>query len=55
MRRKWKFYAVAGFNGYGVYNDYDKILDSKKYIIGFKVKSFIDQGAALSLLHSVAI
>ncbi|HJD47764.1 MAG TPA: hypothetical protein H9909_13055 [Candidatus Mediterraneibacter norfolkensis] len=47
MRRKRKFYAVAGFNGYGVYNDYDKVLDSKKYINGFKVKSFIDKGAAL--------
>lgn len=46
MRRKWKFYAVAGFNGYGVYNDYDKVLESKEYINGFKVKSFIDKGAA---------
>lgn len=46
MSRNWKFYAVAGFNGYGVYNDYDKVLKSKKYINGFKVKSFIDKGAA---------
>lgn len=47
MNRRWKFYAVAGFNGYGVYNDYRKVLESKKYIMGFKVKSFIDYGIAL--------
>lgn len=44
---KWKYYAVAGFNGYGVYDDYQLVLKSKKYIHGFRVKAFIDQGAAL--------
>lgn len=47
MRRTWKFYAVAGFNGYGVYNDYEKVLESQQYIWGFKVKSFIDYDLTL--------
>ena len=37
---KKRFYGVAGVNGYGVYNDYSKVLDSKSRINGFKVKGF---------------
>lgn len=37
---KKRFYGVAGINGYGVYNDYGKVLESKPYIRGFKVKGF---------------
>lgn len=37
---KKRFYGVAGVNGYGVYNDYDKVLKSKPYIISFRVKGF---------------
>ena len=45
--KKWKYYAVAGFNGYGVYDDYSKVLKSKIYIQGFYVKSFVNERAAL--------
>lgn len=38
---KKRFYGVAGINGYGVYNDYGKVLESKPYIRGFKVKGFL--------------
>jgi len=34
------FYGVYGFNGAGVYTDWDCVLKSKKYIAGFKVKKF---------------
>lgn len=53
MNRRWKFYAVAGFNGYGVYNDYNKVLKAKKYINGFKVKSFSDPSTALRYAERV--
>ena len=35
-----KFYGIAGTNGYGVYDDYDKVLGSRKYVKGYKIKSF---------------
>lgn len=34
------YYGVAGTNGYGVYNDYTKVLQSKPYIKKYKVKKF---------------
>lgn len=37
---KKRFYGVAGINGYGLYNDYGKVLESKPYIQGFMVKGF---------------
>lgn len=37
---KKRFYGVAGTNGYGVYNDYDKVLEAKPYVQGFRVKGF---------------
>lgn len=39
---KNKFYGVAGVNGYGVYNDYSKALESKPFIAEFKIKGFHD-------------
>lgn len=35
-----KFYGIAGTNGYGVYDDYEKVLKSRGYIKEYKVKSF---------------
>lgn len=34
------YYGVAGTNGYGVYNNYDKVILSKPYIKKYKVKGF---------------
>lgn len=44
--KKKKYYAVAGFNGYGVYDNYDKVLRSRKYITGFKEKVFYNRKTA---------
>ena len=35
-----KFYGVVGVNAYGVYNDYEKVIESKKYIAKFRTKKF---------------
>lgn len=35
-----KFYGIAGTNGYGVYDDYGKVLKSRKYVKKYNVKSF---------------
>lgn len=40
MRRM--YYGVAGSNGYGVYNDYDRVLDSRPFITEFTIKKFKD-------------
>lgn len=37
-----KFYGIAGTNGYGVYDNYNKVLESRGYVKGYKVKSFKD-------------
>ena len=37
---KKRFYGVAGTNGYGVYDDYNKVLEARPYIKGFMVKGF---------------
>ena len=37
---KTRFYGVAGTNGYGVFDDYDKVLEKKPYIKHFKIKGF---------------
>lgn len=37
---KKRFYGVAGINGYGVYNDYERVLESRPYVRGFMVKGF---------------
>lgn len=37
---KKRFYGVAGINGYGVYNDYEKVLEARPYVRGFMVKGF---------------
>lgn len=37
---KKRFYGVAGLNGYGVYNDYNKVLEAKPYIKSFMIKGF---------------
>lgn len=42
MKKKECFYGVAGVNAYGVYNDYEKVLESKQYIAKFKTKKFVE-------------
>lgn len=37
---KVKYYGVAGSNGYGVYNDYDRVLESRIHIKKFRNKKF---------------
>ncbi len=41
MARK-KYYGVAGANGYGVYDKYQRVLDSRPFITKFTIKSFRD-------------
>jgi len=41
MARK-KYYGVAGANGYGVYDKYGRVLDSRPFITKFTIKSFRD-------------
>lgn len=41
MKRK-KYYGVAGSNGYGVYDNYDRVLKSRPFITAFTVKKFKD-------------
>ena len=31
-KNRKKYYGVAGENGYGVFDDYDKVLESRKYL-----------------------
>ncbi len=38
--KKEKFYGVAGVNAYGVYNDYEKVCKSRRFIAKFKTKKF---------------
>lgn len=40
MRKKEVFYGIAGINAYGVYNDWDKVLESRKYIAEFQTKKW---------------
>lgn len=37
---KKRFYGVAGENGYGVYNNYEKVIKCQPYVRKFKVKGF---------------
>lgn len=43
---KKKYYGVAGRNGYGVYNNYGKVMADKTFVVGFKVKGFWDFAGA---------
>ena len=36
--KRKNYYAVVGVNGYGVYNDYEKVLASHPYIKNYKCK-----------------
>ncbi len=45
MKRK-KWYGVYGFNGLGIYTDYQKLLDAHDYIRGGRIKSFPNQEEA---------
>lgn len=36
--KRKNYYAVAGVNGYGAYNDYDKVLKSHPFIKKYKCK-----------------
>ena len=35
-----KYYGIAGENGYGVFNDYDKVLEIRGSIRKYKIKGF---------------
>lgn len=37
MKRR-KYYGVAGSNGYGVYDNYDRVLESRPFITEFTIK-----------------
>ncbi len=41
MKRR-KYYGVAGSNGYGVYDNYDRVLESRPFITAFTIKKFKD-------------
>ena len=41
MKRR-KYYGVAGSNGYGVYDNYDRVLESRPFITEFTIKKFKD-------------
>lgn len=41
MKRR-KYYGVAGSNGYGVYDNYDRVLKSRPFVTAFTVKKFKD-------------
>lgn len=36
--KRKNYYAVAGVNGYGAYNNYEKVLESREYIKNYKCK-----------------
>lgn len=38
--KRKKYYAVAGVNAYGVYDNYEKVMESSRYIACFKCKKF---------------
>lgn len=42
MMKTTKFYGVAGVNAYGVYDDYVKVQECKRYIAKIHVKKFDD-------------
>ena len=48
MKRR-KYYGVAGSNGYGVYDNYDRVLESRPFITEFTIKKLIKQKS----LHSM--
>lgn len=39
---KKRFYGVAGSNGYGVYDDYDRVLKTRPFVTEFTIKKFND-------------
>ncbi len=39
---KKRFYGVAGSNGYGVYDDYDRVLKTRPFVTEFTIKKFKD-------------
>ena len=47
MKRR-KYYGVAGSNGYGVYDDYEKVLETRPFVTAFTVKKFKDFDEAKS-------
>ena len=54
-RRDKKYYAVAGTNACGVYDNYDKILESQRFITKFKCKRFDNFADAKSEAESYYI
>lgn len=46
MKKKEKYYGVAGVNGCGVYNDYEKVLEVQRYVAKIQCKKFSDFGDA---------
>lgn len=43
MSRRKKYYGVYAANGFGVYNNYDKLLESQTYMRAERIKSFHDK------------
>lgn len=41
-----KYYGVTGVNAYGVYDNYEKVMETKKFIAEFKCKAFSKFDAA---------
>ena len=36
--KRKNYYAIAGSNGYGAYNNYEKVLKSREYVKKYKCK-----------------
>lgn len=43
---KKRFYGVAGINGYGVYDNYDRVLKTRPFVTAFTIKKFKDYDEA---------
>ncbi len=43
VSRRKKYYGVYAANGFGVYNNYDKLVESQTYMRAERIKSFHDK------------
>ena len=46
MKRKW--YGVYAFNGFGIYTNYQKLINDRTYMRGEHIKKFAEQEEAES-------